>query len=410
MSFRGPVINKLNGGLGRTEPTDDSVFAIAAVIATADLPAGTAHNTAYPLLQPSDAEALGFDAAFDANNDLLVYSEIVEYFRLAPNAKLYLIPVADSQTPVQIMTLAAFRAVIRAKTDIKGIGILGTTETQATLAPMVENVQAQIDLFYTNDIRLIDFVLLQGNGTSPATAVGSYIDLRTKVAPNVLISIAQDPAVAALDSSYAKYASIGSVLGMAAARQVSENWGSVDIVNKPPLKKGNENYPLTEGTIWADAALSDGTKVSTLTQADKDALTNKGYIFAGAYPGYGGIYLNSSPACVEADSDYANVEYTRTWNKAARLIRRRLMPKIKGKIKKDPTTGYIRPTTIASWEGIVRKALGEMETADEISGYDCYIDPKQIVNDQNPLKVKATVVVDDIAHDISVDLGLSTKL
>jgi len=409
MSFEGVKINKLNGGLGRTNPTDDNVMALAYAISAADLPAGASHNEPIELFTLKNAEDAGFNAAFDANNGYLVHHAISEFFRLAPDAVLHLVPVADNLTPKQVMELAAFQEAIRNMPKVKGIAIGGTATTVQSLAAMVEDIQAVIDDFAAEH-RLIDFVLLQGNGEAVAITVATYNDLRTKVAPNVMVSIAQDPYIAALDAAYAKYADVGAVLGMAAARQVNENWGSVNISNKPSIKKGNKDYPLSEGSLWQSATLSDGTKETALSQAEKKSLTAKGYVFAGHYEGYGGIFLNSSPACVEAASDYAYMENTRVWNKAARLIRETLLPEVKGKVKKDSATGYIRTTTTSRWEGLVLKALERMEAADEISGKSCYIDPKQNPSENTPLVVKASVVADGIVHEFSVDLGLTNKL
>lgn len=409
MSFTGVNVNKLNGGLGRSNPSTDNVMLLAFVIPLAVLPAGLVHNTTNKLLQPEDAEPLGIDESFDANNKLLCYNAISEFFRNSPDGVLYFVPVAESQSSVEIMQLSAFQQAVRTANDAKGIAIGGTTETFVGLADMVEDVQTVIESFRAAH-RLIDFVVLQGNGAAAVTAIADYVDLRTKNAPNVSISIAQDPAVAALDATYAKYADVGAVLGMIAVRQVNENLGSVDIIKKPSLRLGDENYTLTGPTQWLGAALSDGTPFDALSDTDCGALTAKGYIYAGSFEGYGGMYFNGSPTCVEANSDYAYIENNRTWNKAARAIRLALIPKVRGVVKKDPQTGYIRSTTISSWENLAKKALGDMEKADEVSGSDVYIDPKQILSETTPLMVKAQLVVDGIVYEFDVNLGLVNSL
>jgi len=409
MSFDGVNVNKLNNGLGGENPTNDAVMALAYVVPTASLPAGVSHYTAYQFLQPKDAETLGFNAALDASADILVYHEVSEYFRLAPNAILWLIPVPNALTPVAILNQPAFKTAIRAAVDVKSIGIMGTSETHLQLNPLVEGVQAWVSSFNLEH-RRIDWVLLEGKGTASASAISAYLDNRAKVAPNVSVVIGQDPAVVALDAAYAKYASVGSVLGMIAVRKVNENIGSVNIINKPADKKGDLTYPLTGPTQWLSASLSDGTAVSSLSMVEQKQLTAKGYIFAGSYNGFPGVYFNSSPTCVEMASDFAYGERNRTWNKAARLIRTTLLPEVKGIVKKDPTTGYIKSTTISRWEGLVLRALERMEIADEISGKAVYINPKQIITETTPLVVKAKVVIDGIVFEFDVDLGLANKI
>lgn len=409
MGFKGTTVNKLNGGLGQTNPTADGDMIFAGVIPVADLPVGVVHYTAYELLQPEDAEDLGIDAAFDANEGLLIHNDISEFFRLTrPGAKLFFIPVPALLTATQIMTAAAFQTAVRGTTG-KCIGISGTATEAVDIDTIVEAVQAQVAVLATNK-KLISLVILEGVGeAATTTAISAYPDQRAKTAPNVQVCIAQDGGVADLDAAYAKRASIGSVLGMYSVRQVNENLGSVDILNKPDAKKANQTYPLNEADKWTEARLSDGTLVSTLSQADMDSLTAKGYIFAGSYQDYPGVYFNNSPTCVELASDYSFGENNRTWDKAADGIRLAMMPKVKGIIKKDPTTGYIKSTSVTALKNLAEKPLKKMLADNEISGFEVYINPQQITGVSNPLQVKAIVVKDDIAHEITVDLGLSTQ-
>jgi len=51
-----------------------------------------------------------------------------------------------------------------------------------------------------------------------------------------------------------------------------------------------------------------------------------------------------------------------------------------------------------------------MLAANEISGFDSYINPNQVLSEDSPLVIKARVQVDDIIHEISVDLGLTKSI
>jgi len=64
------------------------------------------------------------------------------------------------------------------------------------------------------------------------------------------------------------------------------------------------------------------------------AIVDKGYIIAGSYPGYSGVFFSGSATCVEKASDYAYSENNRVRNKAARLIRLTMMPEIIDIVKK----------------------------------------------------------------------------
>jgi hypothetical protein len=410
MSFKGVIINKLNGGLGRKNATDDNK---AILIIGMPITGTTAVlNTAYKLLQTTDAEALGITAAFDANESVLVHHNIDRFFGMCPDGELHLIPVAAAQTPTAIVGLADVVTAVRDTTEPNVIAIAHHSITVPDIDDHVEAVQAFVNAF-SEENRYIDAVILEGIGEAEAlTPVANYPDLRAKEAANVSVSIAQDPAVGSIAAAYAKYADVGTVLGGICVRQVNENLGSVDILNKPSSAKGREDYPLSlvDTGAWASAQLSDGRGFSALSKADQKSLTDSGYIYAGSFNGYGGVFFNSSPTCVEKADDFAYIENNRTWNKAVRYVRKTLIPRVRGIVKKDPATGYIRPSTIADWNSRLNKALEVMITDNEISGFDFYINPNQTLSEDDPLSVKGQIVVDGIVFEFEVDLGLTDKL
>lgn len=411
--FKGVNINKMDGLLGNSNPSTDGVMLLVYAIATANKPATVDFYSPYKLSQMTELEELGFNVAFDANNKYLIHQQVGEFFRLAPDATLYLCVVPDTlATAKAVMENVDVQAAIRNSAAVKGVAIAGTTDTFISAFGIVEDVQAVVDMF-AGEKRLIDFVLIQGNGALDGTDLynlSAYPDYRSKEAPNVAISIAQDKDVAGSDVAYKLYADVGSVLGMIAVRQVNENAGSVNIINKPDAAKGKENYPLGVKKQWQNVGLSDGRAFASLTFTDQGNLNAKAYMYPGSFNGYPGVYLNGAPTCVEAASDYGYIENNRTWNKAARLIRTALLPLVRGVVKKDPATGYIRSTVISEWEGRVNKALEDMMINEEISGYSVFIDPKQLPTEHSPVQVQAVVVKDGIVHEFTVDLGLSNSI
>lgn len=409
MGFTGVNINKQNGGLGRRNSSKDAIMAL--VVGMPIVGTTAVLNTAYRLLQASDAEALGVNEAFDANNDLLAYNAVKEFFTYCPDGVLYLIPTTAGLEASAMLEEDALKAALRTQKNIKSIGVMGATSTVTPLEAEVEVIQAVVDAFAAEH-NYIDAIILEGLADAATLAIAAYPDLRAKKAPNVSVCIAQDPAVASIDAAYANSATVGAVLGMLAVRRVNENIGSLDILSKPDGSKGDQDYPLTvTGTDrFAAAALSDGTPFEDLTPAEIKELTNKGYIFAGAFDGYGGIFFNGSPTAVEKASDYAYIENNRVWNKAARLIRTTLIPKVKGVVKKDPTTGFIKATTVSAWQGLLNKAMETMVVDDEISGFSFYINPSQTLSEDSPLKIEGNIVIDGIVFSFDFDLGLTDKL
>ncbi len=51
-----------------------------------------------------------------------------------------------------------------------------------------------------------------------------------------------------------------------------------------------------------------------------------------------------------------------------------------------------------------------MVANDEISGFNVYINPQQVVNSTQAVKIKASVVMDGIVHEFEVALGLTNSI
>lgn len=388
----GVNIEKLQGGLERQAlGTDNHVAAVFTGMKTTALHADVNNDGKGVMVRSVyDAEQLGFNESFDANNNLNYYNQIVEFFRLAPDARLYLFSTDN------VDDITGF---LNAHKDIKGYAVdfLGVKTSKELKATDLGKHQSIIGGLASGN-RLIDFAVICVSGVVPD------IDLFTLECPNVSVSLACEK-----DDGLA---SIGSVLGMLAVRKVSENLGSVDIEQKPLNSRGGRDYPLTNGSLgrWIDSFLPDGTSVSSLEKSELKAIMEKGYIVAASYEGYPGFFFENSYTAVEQTSDFAFIENNRVWNKAARIIRETLLPRVKSKVKKDPTTGYIASTTVSYWQTLLEKNLNRMVVEDDISGFQVSIDHKQIVNSTEPVKVKALIVADGIVHEFEVAVGLTNNI
>lgn len=421
MSFNQPKVNKIGGGLGRRNPSTDKIFGL---VAAGPAASGMSVGAIKEFIQLSDAEAVGITASYDSTNGVLLHHHISEYFRLDPDGKLYLMLVAQGTSLTQMCDNAnqyVKKLVMdpSTKREIKYVGCvlnpnMGSytpTLTNGLDGDVLSAIPKATELMTALKAEFIylDGILIEGrelNGTYAALK-----DLRTMVDENVSVVIGGDPAIRALDSDYADYAAVGTVLGSLSVRKVNENLGSVDIINKPDARKGSPNYSLTDSAkgLYLKADLSSGVLVSSLTTAEKNTLTAKGFIYMGSFEGYDGVYLNNSPTAVELADDYAFIENNRVWNKACRYIRTALIPKIRGVIKKTPT-GEIRATTIADWQQAGQKQLDRMLTDDEVSGISLFIDPAQKVAVGSPLKIKLSIQADDILQEAEVDLGLTSSI
>ncbi|TLP81358.1 DUF2586 family protein [Maribacter sp. ACAM166] len=404
MGFKGTVVNRLNGGLGRTNPTADGVCLL--IIGGAIAATGLALKTAVEFLTIENAEAAGIDPSYDDTNSILAHHHIDEFFRVSPNGNLFV--VLDDDT----LTGADIQAILKADSSIKNVGIVrNDAVVLVDFSAYIAEQQAIVTALRSEN-RNVSTILIEGNVYAAATLVAAYDDLREETADNIGVVITQDPAIAGIKAAYKNYAAVGAALGGISVRGVHENLGSVDIQNKPQEFKGLRDYPLTNKVRgrWLDAALQNGVLFSTLTATEIAALNAKAYIFAGAYNGYAGIFFSDSHTATEAASDYSRIENNRTWDKGADLIRNTLLPRVKSNLQKDPESGLINAGEAGELEELARVALRPMVAAGEISGMQVYIDTAQALLNDTPLQVKAQLVKNNIIHEITVDLGLTNKI
>lgn len=388
----GVKIEKLQGGLGRKSPSTDSHLALiikATGAAPLDLVIANS-GKGLTLTSLSQAKGLGLTASASANGVAPFYEHISEFFRMAPEGTLYLF---NNKVAANMV------AFLKENPEIKGFAVVddfGALLQTVVIADYQTNV---IDVLASEN-RLIDFGIIGWNGFSFAEA----LDLTELTSPQISVLV--------VGSGNSVFAAAGAFLGMIAARKVNENVGSVNIQNKPLAKRGTADYPLTDKNLglWLAPKLTDGVVIKTLTKAEIQTLQDYGYIFAASYEGYPGVFFTNSKTCVTQASDYCFIENNRVWNKAARALRAALLPEVKGVVKKDPSTGFIKSTTVSRWTGIGNKALEQLVANDEISGFEVYIDPAQVVNSTQAVKVKALVVADGIVHEFEVALGLTNSI
>jgi hypothetical protein len=427
--FQGPQINKLGGNLGAPGNNTDKTFGlIAGGVTVADK---IAIGDIVELLQPSDADAYGLTSAYDSANKVLVRHHIEESFTYCPDGHLFVMLVPQGTTmkdicdplginaPVGPGALLAMMTAEVTRREIKCVGVVLNpgaeyvpvlaTGLDKDVVDAIPKAQATIDSLKTQFIYL-DRVFIEGRQVNGTIAL--MLDLRTLTCPDVSVVIAADPAIQALDPAYAKYAAVGTALGNLAIRKVSECLGSVAIVNPPDAKKGFESFSIcnTGYGKWASAALSSGQKFATLSLNDQNVLTTKGYIYVGSFNDYAGLYFNDSPSCIAISDDYAYIERSRVWNKAARYLRTALIPKIRSKYKKDATTGFATASVIANWTQAAKKKLELMVSDDEVSAVGVYINPKQAPSASSPLLVQVALVIDGILREITINLSLANSL
>lgn len=406
-TFTGVGINKVHGGLVRETDTSDRVVLL--VCGGTALAGKLVNYKPLRLDAVSDLEALEWDEAADIKNKELVHYHVSEVFRLSPERSVYLMIVPKTEKASTLLVNKDFVSGVRSVNGVNTIGICSLA-ADATIDVAVQAAQQMVNNLREEHIYL-DVVVLEGVGSYLAT-LPDATDLRTLDSENIAVVIAQDPAQAAKDAAYKNHAAVGSALGMLSVRYVHENMGSVDIENHPRTAKGTADYPLTSVLLgkWTDAALSNGTAMADVSVTEQNKLTEKGYIYAGSFQGYAGFFFSNSCTCTDAGNDYAYIEYNAVWNKAARLIRNTLLPRVRSKVKSDPSTGYISSITISDWDARVKSVLETMVAAEDIADFDIYINPKQSAVSDKPFNIQVKLVADGIVHEFEIDLGFTNKI
>lgn len=415
--FKGPVIQKLDGALGAKALNDDNIHGMClGGVATAGY---ATLGTVVKLIQESDADILGFTAAYDAANKVLVREHITEFFRLNPNGVLWLQVVAQTTTLTQMCdkTLAYVAKIVTdSGKKVKSIGVVrnpatGYTPTlanglNADSEAAVLKAQELYDYFAEQNV-FIDNIGVEGrdvNGT-----LSSIKDVRTMASPNVQMVIFQDPDVAALDALFAKYAAVGTWLGSVGIRRAEEDLGSIQVANNPDKTK--TDYPISDvsKSRYLKIAISKGTETKDLTPAEIQLLKDRGYVFADTYPEYSGVFISGSPTCTLITSDFAYSPNVRVWNKGARIAVKKLTPKINSTVELDDA-GKLKSTTVTAWQEDVnnsRNGLGSLAVDGYCLKTACFIDPDQNVYGTSKVEVGMTIKPYGYAREITGKLGFS---
>ncbi|MGE6355455.1 DUF2586 domain-containing protein [Flavobacterium sp. NPDC079362] len=374
------VITKLSGGLGRRSPEQDMVSGLLFDEPTGILPElklELESDTVKRLASLEDAEALGITEQYDVSGQS-VYYQIQQFFRMNPSGDLYIMKTAA--TSYEDIVAKAMDMQEKANGNIRQMAIIysGATTFAQTQAAVLA-AQTQADLAYADYMPFE--IILEGKGftVDAASLAGSDSE-------NVSVVVAMDLEKA---SKYKNSAAVGLALGAISKAKVSENIAWI------------EKFNLT-GEGFAKAGFVGGKEIKDLGTLRE--LNEKRFIFTKTHTGLPGLYFNDSHTCTLGTLDFAYVENNRTINKATRLLRTALLPKLASPVLVD-IDGKLPQSVSKSFEGLCRSALEGMVGNQEVSDFDVYVDPKQNILATSELKVKAEITPIGTARKIMVDLG-----
>lgn len=395
-----------NNNLGRSPANEDGImgFVLSGVAVVGQFALG---DIIGPLRSIKDAEAKGITKAYDLANTVMIWHHLQAYFdEQKGTSPCYVMPVAKTVTLAEMAdhTLPYAKSLIEGtngKCRVVGLGRIPdgaytptyTAELDSDIKAAVLKAQALV--LYERGLHRPFRLLVEGRDFQGSVA--DLLDLRDNAAgPNanaVGVVLGQDADVAAENAAYANYACLGRVLGRMARIPVQRNIARV--------KDGP--------TGVVNAALSDGTLMSAVDDADINLLHDKGYIFLLSYADLAGWYFNNDSAACPIEDDYATLSRGRTIDKAARITYVTYIQEVQNDIEIDATTGKLPEAVAKGLEGIVEAAIGGA-MAGEISGVGAFVDSDQNILATDELAVEVSVVPRGMMSSIKVTLGFAVSL
>lgn len=165
------------------------------------------------------------------------------------------------------------------------------------------------------------------------------------------------------------------------------------------------NYSIArvkDGTIAATGFLADG-KTPEEHAGMLDLLNDAGYIFYRTFVGKNGYYLNDDCMAAPLTDDYSNLNLGRVIDKAIVIAYGAYVDEIQDSIEVDDD-GRLPQYLCSYFEGNMENAVAS-SMQEEISDFECFIDPEQNVLSTGFLHVKCKIVPKGILKEINVTLG-----
>jgi hypothetical protein len=404
------IVQKLNGGLGRRNPSADMVTgSIMNAIATPEMVLGDM----YTLKNIQEVESLGLSEEYDQTNKVLVYERLRRFFVHNLSITVHFMPVAQTVTLTQMVDKDN-NYLAKLLRDKSGEIVQATVSLnpEEDYTPTIETgldkdcidaiykAQALSDSEWTKD-RYCE-IYIEGRSFSGTTAAALNLRNLTSECPDISVVIGADYQVSGRDDLYKGYAAVEDYAAMVSKAEVSQNAG--ELVNDFNLTNVSEEVFIIPG-------LSSGNKISDYSETDLDTLDEKGFIYYTAVSGVAGIFINDTHTCAKITSDYAYGENNRTIKKAIKLAKAALAPKVKGRLYVDENTGFMAVETVKDLETITKVSLDPMVASGDISGgVDAYINPEQNVLATSEFEVLLTFIPVAIGRRITLKVGFRNPL
>lgn len=413
MSLRGVTIKE--GKIGPNVSGDGREFGLVANGVA--VPGKAALGTAYMLRRPSDAVALGLDAAYDSANDVRVFRHISEFYRRAGEGqKLHIMLVSQTKKPAEMVSDAKLLAVEAGGviSDMAFAYNPASSYSDVLLNGLNSDVSAAIpalqgfaDWADENDMPL--HVILEGRAI--ADDVSTCADLRALVvkeqpfdAEKVTLVVGQDWTYAeTLDALGKKFADVGTFLGVVASMLWNRNPGEVETQNLTDAKLG----------IWTVGGLSNHKKYNEVFSG-LETLNDKGYVFPVRYQGIAGYWWNDGHTCVKIVNDAQGnmnqhtIYYSHTMDMCKRALRLVYLPEVKKPVALDEN-GKLPPSVAGYFNAIGDRQFERFASSDLISDGKTTVDGESDLLVEKVLNVEFAVIPTGCVNEIKGTINLKNQ-
>lgn len=341
-----------------------------------------------------------------------IHYHVSEFFRMQPGGVLWigLYDYTAAYDATDIKDVQDF-----AEGQIRNFGVY-LQNTYA--ASFVTSSQTVVDGLFLED-KQVDNVYIASDLS--ATTISALTDVTALSSENCSVVLMEDGGGEGyrLTGVVGKsITSLGTILGAKALASVHENCGWVSKFN---LAGFNSDYNTTENDTlnFATGETYATQPVSVVGDANTPPLlTTYGYHWAKKYSAVTGSYLDTTPTCILASSDFARTERNSVMNKAIRLVRTNETPLVNSPLYVEADTGVLDYATIQTFKNAAFEALEQMARDGEINtnadgnlpSNSVVIDADQDVISNAEVQLTINIVPVGTAETISNTIGFKTQV
>ena len=395
--MNGVTFNRIDGQLGRTAPGEDHISMMLF---------DTASSAEFPVTEVNSLAEFESKLSITFSDSPIIHYHVSEFFRVAPNAKLYVGCIEDLDDEDVMEQIYALNGKIRQigiytkrAIDTDFISDIGTAMNNLALLNMPCSAVLSFkveggDLPSLPNIHSVDrarvSVVIGGDGAGR----GWYLQ-GMSFATNETVGV------------------IGATMGIIARSSVNESifWVAKNNLISDAPYKGAIVDMIDDLSRELDVPVMDrdGSLVSTFTPGQLKVLQDKGYIFLLKHPAKSGTYFNDSLTASVITSDYLYIEANRTGDKADRVLYQTLVNDIGSNVLTDPTTGFILEESAVAIEAACQDAI-DSAMRGEISGREIIVPRNQRPAITSQLVVSRKIVVNAVLRNIIVNSSLNISL